>query len=206
MTDHGHGHFDERAATWDDDPEKVAGSRRVADLVAAAVPLSPSTRLLEYGAGTGLLTQALGDRVGPVTLADTSAGMREVMARKVAAGDLPADARVRDLDLSTESVPDERFDLVVTVLALHHIDDVDRVLRAFAALLDGGGHLCVADLEAGDGSFHGEGFHGHDGFDPDALADRIRAAGFAEVRIDRDVLRIDRNGRQHPVFLAVART
>src|SRR5690606_18584865 len=76
--------FDEKAATWDADPAKVERARVVAEAVRATVPLDRSTRLLEYGAGTGLVTQALRDAVGPVTLADTSAGMRDVMQAKVA--------------------------------------------------------------------------------------------------------------------------
>src|SRR5690606_25220064 len=83
-----HDPFDEKAATWDDDPAKVERARVVADALRDAVPLGPTTRLLEYGAGTGLVTQALRDAVGPVTLADTSAGMRAVMQRKVETGAL----------------------------------------------------------------------------------------------------------------------
>ena len=101
--DHGDGdrhHFDVRAATWDDDPGKAERAARVADAIRRAVPLDTSVRLLEFGAGTGLLTQALRDDVGPVTLTDTSAGMRQVMQDKIAAGAI-ADARVWDLDLAS---------------------------------------------------------------------------------------------------------
>ena len=42
--------------------------------------------MLEYGAGTGLVSQAMRDAVGPVTMADTSGGMRDVMRAKVDAG------------------------------------------------------------------------------------------------------------------------
>jgi predicted TPR repeat methyltransferase len=192
--------FDERAATWDDDPAKAERARQVADAIRAAVPLDPTTRLLEYGAGTGLVTQALRDAVGPVTLADSSAGMRDVMNRKITAGTLTG-ARVWNLDLTSDPVPDERFDLVVTVLTLHHIPDVAPVLAAFAELLDDGGHLCIADLEEEDGSYHGESFEGHRGFDVDALRAILDQAGFTEVRVDR-CGEIDRHGRSYPLFLA----
>lgn len=49
----------------------------VAGAIREAVPLDPSVRLLEYGAGTGHVSQALCDTVGPITVADTSAGMRK---------------------------------------------------------------------------------------------------------------------------------
>jgi predicted TPR repeat methyltransferase len=192
--------FDDRAATWDDDPAKVERSTKVARGIRQAVPLDRSTRMLEYGAGTGLVTQALRDAVGPVTLADTSAGMREVIERKIAAGAI-TDARVWDIDLTTDRIPDESFDLVVTVQVLHHIPDVERVLSAFAALLRDGGHLCVADLEKEDGSFHGDGFAGHHGFDRAELAASLENAGFTDVTF-QPCDEVIRGGVAYPLFLA----
>lgn len=80
--------LDDKAATWDDEA-KIERARAVADAIAGAVPLEPSMRLFEYGAGTGLVAEQLASRVGPITLADPSAGMREVASEKVAAGSLP---------------------------------------------------------------------------------------------------------------------
>jgi predicted TPR repeat methyltransferase len=196
--------FDARAATWDDDPAKLERAATVAAAIRRAVPLDRSMRLLEYGAGTGLVTEAMRDDVGPLTLADASAGMREVIARKVAAGPL-AGARVWDLDLTAAGVPEDRFDLVVTVMTLHHIAEVGAVLAAFAALLDVGGHLCVVDLDAEDGSFHGEGFAGHNGFERPALVDALAAAGFVDIEL-RDCGEVRRGDRRYPLFLACARS
>lgn len=203
--DHGPASFDERAATWDDDA-KVARAGRVADAVLSATGVDRSARVFEYGAGTALVTEALGDRVGPSVLADTSAGMREVMATKVADGRLPR-SRVVDWDLGAESIPsiDERFDLIVTVLTLHHVEDVDRVLGRFADLLAPGGRVAVADLDAEDGSFHGDGFTGHHGFERDDLVRRLVAAGLDEVTVS-DCGVLERDEGTYPMFLAVARS
>jgi len=196
-------HFDEKAATWDDDPTKIERAEAVARGIRNAVALDGSTRMLEYGAGTGLVTQALRDSVGPVTLADTSTGMREVMRAKIAAGALP-DAELWDVDLATQPAPDDRFDLIVTVLTLHHIDDIDAVLAAFATLLSENGTLCVVDLDKEDGSFHGEGFHGHSGFERAALADQLAVAGFSDVMF-HDCHHIVHDGVEYPIFLAICR-
>jgi len=193
--------FDERAATWDEDPAKVERAAVVADAIIATVPLSPATRLLEYGAGTGLVTQALRAHVGPVTLADSSEGMRAVMQAKVDAGTLTG-ARIWALDLATEPPPDERFDLIVTVMALHHIAELAQVLARFGELLVPGGHLCIVDLDHEDGSFHGEGFAGHHGFRRDELADRLVAAGFGRATF-QDCHEVVRDGAPYPLFLAV---
>ena len=193
--------FDEKAATWDADPAKVERAQVVARAIRATVPVDRATRMLEYGAGTGLVTQGLHDAVGPVTMADTSAGMREVMRAKVEAGVIP-DARVSDLDLATGPVPDERFDLVVTVMTLHHIPDIDPVLSAFATLLVEGGHLCVVDLDEEDGSFHTDGFAGHHGFDRTTLASQLSVAGFIDITF-QDCHQVVRDGVRYPLFLAV---
>jgi ubiquinone/menaquinone biosynthesis C-methylase UbiE len=194
--------FDERAATWDE-PAKVERAERTAAAIKARVPLSGTTRLFEYGAGTGLVSQALQDAVGPITLADTSAGMREQIQRKIDDGALQ-DARVWDLDLSAGAAPpDERFDLVVTSLVLHHVERIDEALRAFAALLEPGGHLCVLDFDHEDGSFHGEHFHGHNGFHRHEFGALLEDAGFRDVTFE-DCGTVDREGRDYPLFLATA--
>lgn len=199
-------HFDQHAETWDDDEDKVRRSEEIARVIAAAVPTAADTRLLEYGAGTGLVTQALLDRAGPVTLADNSSGMRAVLQRKVADERLPAGTRIWDLDLEHQDAPDERFDLVVSSMVLHHVHDLDAVLARLAALLDDGGHLCVADLDAEDGSFHAHthDFDGRHGFDRAELTRALEAAGFA-VEGFRECTPIEKEGTAYPVFLVTAR-
>ena len=195
-----HSSFDERAATWDDDPAKVARANDVAAAIGAALPLDPSLSMLEYGAGTGLVTQALRHAVGPVTLADTSAGMRDVIHDKIAAGAI-TDARVWDIDLATDPAPADRFDLIVTVMTMHHIPDLTPVLDNFVTLLADGGHVAIVDLEEEDGSFHGHGFEGHHGFDQASLAAQLATAGFTDVTFQR-CASVERDGGTYPLFLA----
>jgi SAM-dependent methyltransferase len=192
--------FDEKAATWDDDPAKSERARRAAVAIREAIPVSPTDRLLEYGAGTGLVSQELQPFVGQLTLADSSEGMRDVMTQKVAAGVLEG-ARIWNLDLDSEAPPAEAFDLVVTVMVMHHVNDIALVVSRFNDALAPGGHLCVVDLEAEDGSYHGDDFHGHHGFETDAFAGLLREGGFADVTAVRydEMLR---DGRPFPLFLA----
>lgn len=195
--------FDAKAATWDDDPAKRRRATTVADAIRAAVPLDASTRLFEYGAGTGLVSQALTGHVGPITLAEPSAGMRAVLADKVADGSLPADARIWDLDLATTAPPDERFDLVVSVMTLHHIPDTVPVLDGFARLLTDGGRVCIVDLVEEDGSFHAgdHDFDGHHGFGRGQLTAQLQRAGFEDVHFE-PCAEMEKNGRTYPLFLA----
>ena len=71
-----------------------------------------------------------------------------------------------------------------------------------------GGVLCVADLDAEDGSFHGPHVRDvHHGFPRDELARMLTAAGFAEPRFST-VYAVPRERagrtRRYPVFLAVS--
>lgn len=194
--------FDARAETWDD-PAKVKRAEEVAAAMRRAVPLRRSMTALEYGAGTGLLSFCLRDALGPITLADSSGGMRAVAERKIAAA-REREMHVIDLDLMRDPVPAERYDLIFSMMTLHHVPDVPRAFTAFRAMLNPGGWLCLADLDAEDGSFHGPGIEVHHGFERATLRSWLVAAGFCEVMIG-DCCRIEHHERAYSVFLAVGR-
>ncbi|MCU0808275.1 MAG: class I SAM-dependent methyltransferase [Candidatus Contendobacter sp.] len=198
--------FDDRAQNWDADPVKRERAEAVATAVRQRVPLSPAWQALEYGCGTGLLSFALYADLGRITLADSSPGMLAVLDRKIAAAGL-AHLHPLALDLTTDSLPADRYDLIYTLMTLHHVADVARLLRIFHDLLRPGGWLAVADLDQEDGSFHGTGFTGHNGFDREALRVQLTDAGFGSVDFSTAyVIRkaTDEGRREYPLFLAVA--
>ena len=198
--------FDAKARTWDEDAAKRERAASVAEAIAARVPGLAGMRILEYGAGTGLLGLALQPRVAEVTLADSSREMLAVAREKIAAAGI-GNARTLELDLAAGAAPALRFDLVCTLMTLHHIADLDGILAAFHRLLPAGGWLCAADLDREDGSFHGPGFTGHNGFDRADLQARLERAGFRGVRfatphvVERET---PAGTKRFPVFLAVA--
>jgi cyclopropane fatty-acyl-phospholipid synthase-like methyltransferase len=197
--------FDEKAASWDDDPEKVERARVVAEAVRSAIELRRGDRLLDFGAGTGLLAQHLADHVGGLTLVDPSSGMREVCAAKVADGQLPQDTQVWDADLVTGPLREQRFDVVASLMTLHHVDDVAGALSALVGLLDAGGRVALVDLVTEDGTFHDDDFAGHHGFDPAAVADQLSGLGLVDVRTHSGVHDVEKNGRRYPLFLVTGR-
>ncbi len=159
--------FDTRAETWDDE-SKVRRAEAVASGMRRAMPLRRSMTALEYGAGTGLLSFCLRDTLGAITLADSSAGMRAVAERKIAAAN-EKQMRVIDLDLMRDAVPSERYDLVFSMMTLHHVPDLRARACGVPRAAERGGYLCIADLDAEDGSFHGPEVDVHHGFERSAL-------------------------------------
>lgn len=198
--------FDERARTWDDDPKKVKRANDIAAAIAREVPLAPGMTGFEYGCGTGLVSFAMAESLGDITMADSSEGMLAVLGEKIVRYGERDGRRMRavKLDLSCEPLPAERYDIVYSAMTLHHIPDTAQVLRQFHGLLAPGGHLCIADLDAEDGSFHGLDVDVHHGFDRAALGAQLRDAGFVDVRFDTALV-MQRPERAYPVFLAVGR-
>ena len=194
--------FDARAGTWDQDPAKVARALTVGRAVAQVVPLA-GLRVLEYGCGTGLLGFTLQPQVAWVTLADTSEGMLAALRAKIAAAGAANMTPVR-LDLLAEAVPEARYDLVCSLMTLHHIPDTQGILGRFRQVLAPGGWVALADLEAEDGSFHGPEAEVHRGFDREAFWAQLTQAGFRDIHLET-VCEVEKENRRYPVFLALAR-
>jgi ubiquinone/menaquinone biosynthesis C-methylase UbiE len=201
--------FDERSAGWDS-PERVTRAAAVAEAFVRAVPIPTGTRAIELGAGTGLLGLAIRDLVGPERLAeliltDASTGMLEVADAKIGDRGLVG-VRTARFDLATEAPPaGAPFDLALSLLLLHHVEDTAALLRGIAGLLGPGGRLAMSDLDAEDGSFHGpeaEGIH-HLGFDRHLLAAMVERAGFRDVQL-ATAGEIERDGRTYSLFLLTA--
>lgn len=200
--------FDERAKDWDSDPNKVNRARAVAEALRAAVDIRPGMSALEYGCGTGLLSFFLQDEFASITLADTSKGMLEVLRDKIKAAKTEHMHPVR-LDLVTDPLPAQKFDITYSLLVLHHIPETDIVLSKFHEILESGGWLVVADLDVEDGTFHTDGTSDvHLGFGREKLQKRVEAAGFTEVSFSTAYhieKLIDNEQKTFPVFLMTAR-
>jgi ubiquinone/menaquinone biosynthesis C-methylase UbiE len=195
--------FDERAAAWDS-PDRVDRALSVADALRAVIPLTPDLRVIEIGAGTGLLGFAIAREVGSLVLADASPGMLAEADAKIAAAGFDNVRTVR-FELTVDPLPAERFDLALSLMALHHVPDTDAALAALAALLDPGGWLALVDLDAEDGTFHTEVDPDvHLGFGREDLGRKAEAAGFRDVAFTT-AYRIAKGDRTYPLFLLTAR-
>ena len=199
--------FDIKAAGWDQNPMHWDRSEAIAIEIKRLIPLNTEMRVLEYGAGTGITSFLLKDHVKEITLMDNSSEMVRVMTEKIKTSKVK-NLKVLNFNLEHSDYKNERFDLIFTQMVLHHVADIDLIISRFYKLLNPGGFLAIADLYPEDGSFHGDGFTGHRGFDVEILSTLIRNQGFTDVShrkcfvINKKIS--DSQTKQFDVFLLIS--
>lgn len=200
--------FDEKAQTWDDNPQHVERVKAIAIKILEQIPLSGDMTGFEYGCGTGQLSLHLQPYLKSITLADNSEGMLRVLQEKIDRQGIK-NMRAVNTDLLSGPLPTGKFDLVYTAMTLHHVSDVGTVLKKFHSLLKPHGYLCIADLYEEDGSFHDPQFTGHKGFDPSKLGKLLESSGFKNISAGKCYDIVKQTGenetRIFPVFLMVAK-
>jgi SAM-dependent methyltransferase len=202
---HEHKRFDDAAATWDDDPDHEKRQVAVAQAIKEAVNLSPRMRAVDIGGGTGRLSILLADLVRSVVITDPSPGMVQVARERIEAAGLGERLRAAQADLTIDRL-EGTYDVAWSSMALHHVQDLEGLLRSVAGLLVDGGRLAIADLdEDPDGAFHADkvDFDGHHGFDRQCLVEQLARAGFADVSFV-DATTILKGDREFGVFLCTA--
>jgi SAM-dependent methyltransferase len=138
-------------------------------------------RVLEIGPGFGATTQVLADRAGELTAVEVDPRLAQRLRDRV-----PGPVDVVTGDGADLPFPDARFDAVLCFTMLHHVPSAEHQDRIFAearrVLVPGG-------VFAGSDSLTSPRFrllHLGDVLvpvDPGTLPDRLRAAGFADVKV-----------------------
>jgi len=198
--------FDNRAGDWDKNLMHLRRSEAIAIALMCRVTISSKMTALEFGAGTGLLSFILKDKFSEIVMMDSSKEMIRVTEIKIAESG-NQNMKALWIDLEKEDFTGQ-FDLVYSQMVLHHVNNIDLIFNKFKALIKPGGYLAIADLYTEDGSFHGDDFTGHNGFDVDRLNRQLETGGFNNIVIKPCFVihRENENGefKDYPVFLLTA--
>jgi ubiquinone/menaquinone biosynthesis C-methylase UbiE len=194
--------FDARAREWDKDKMHMDRSIAIAAELEKMIPLDPTMKALEYGAGTGILSFLLKDRFSEITLMDNSREMIKVCTEKT---EFYQTNHILPIWFDLEHKDyDHHFDIIYNQMVLHHVNDYEALIFTFYSMLNPGGYLAIADLYTEDGSFHGPDVKVHLGFDPEKLADMMKNIGFKNIAF-KPCFQVRReSGIKYPVFLLVA--
>ena len=165
------------------------------------VVLSDGMQVMDFGAGTGLITTQVADKVGRVTCVDVSQAMLEKLASKE---ELQGKVDILCQNILEQPIGRE-FDLIVSAMAMHHVEDTDRMVQRFAEHLKPGARAALADLDEEDGTFHPADVEGvyHAGFNRDAFKGILEKHGFKDINFVT-AHTVNKEENSYPVFLAVA--
>ena len=107
--------------------------------------LNKESRLLDYGCGTGIVTNQIAPDVGPVTAVDISENMIAIARQKAAELNL-SNVTYLDAELTDEKVQSGGYDVISTFNLLYFVEDLDGLLRKIYEMLPQGGYfLSVTD-------------------------------------------------------------
>jgi ubiquinone/menaquinone biosynthesis C-methylase UbiE len=199
--------FDIKAADWDQNPMHWDRSESITNQIKKLIPLKKHMTALEYGAGTGIASFMLKDYIKEITLMDSSSEMVKAINDKIRTTKVK-NLKTLNFDLEHKDYKSGKFDLIFTQMVLHHVADIENIIKKFYDLLNLGGYLAIADLYTEDGSFHGDGFTGHKGFDIEILSNKIKHQGFANIShrkcfvINKKIS--DSETKEYDVFLMIA--
>jgi tRNA (cmo5U34)-methyltransferase len=200
--------FDVKAAGWDQNPMHWDRSKAVVYHLLESIPLNEKMNALEYGAGTGTTSLLLKDHLKKIIMMDSSAEMVRIMNENIKASGAD-NLKALFFDLERDKWNGRRFDLILTQMVLHHVIDIENIIKKFFLMMNPGGYLAIADLYPEDGSFHGDGFTGHKGFDMKKLSSILEKHGFTYIsgRKCFEIKKIISDGetKQFDVFLLTAK-
>ena len=174
--------FAEKSKSWDINSKRVQSAKAIADKIMESVALNKEMHLMDFGAGTGLLSYCLSDAIGKVTAVDNSPSMLKVFKEK--AKEFDCSTAFMELDLTKEMLPKETsYDGIISSMTIHHVEDIKDLFERFYTLLPQNGFIALADLDSEEGDFHSdnEGVF-HFGFERDMLEKIAIEVGFKEVR------------------------
>ena len=191
-------YFAHKSTAYDSNPSRADNVKNIAEGILEAIAYTNDQSIMDFGAGTGLLTAHIAPYVKKITTVDISPSMNEKMREK--APTLPCHIEVLHADLATENL-ERIFDGIISSMTIHHIEDVQKLFHTLYSLLRSGGSLAIADLEKEDGSFHEEdtGVF-HFGFEYDTFLTYAKNAGFVELQMRRVSVAHKPYGA-YPIFL-----
>jgi ubiquinone/menaquinone biosynthesis C-methylase UbiE len=196
--------FDQLAKEWDEKPLRVENAKKIGQGIIENIPVSKEWIVMDFGAGTGLLTFYIQPFVKQIDAVDNSQGMLEVLKEKA------KKAQVSNINpvlkhLEEDDLGEDKYDLIISSMTLHHIQDVESFIKKLYKALKKGGYIAIADLEEEEGTFHSdnEGVY-HFGFDKEKIKQLYEKAGFKDINVFT-VNVINKEGKDYPVFLALGK-
>jgi len=174
--------FAHKSKSWDMNSKRVQNAKGIAEHIIENIKLEPSMKVMDFGAGTGLLSYFIAPYVETIVALDNSPSMLEVFKEK--AEEFECKTEVLELDLSQDDL-DEKFNGIISSMTIHHLEDTKALFEKFYNMLEKNGFIALADLDTEDSSFHSDNTGVfHYGFKRATLEDIAKEVGFKNIRFE----------------------
>ena len=193
--------FEHKSKSWDMNSKRVKNAKSIGDLIVKNVDLKENYSIMDFGAGTGLLTYFIAPYVAKITAIDNSPSMLTEFKNKQS--EFVCETLIVEKDLSKESL-DEKFDGIISSMTIHHLENIEKLFEKFYNMLTPNGFIAIADLDSEDGSFHSDnvGVY-HYGFNRQELENVVKKAGFVNIEFNL-ASNINKPNGNFTVFLMTA--
>jgi len=167
--------FAAKANEWDSNPLRAEMVKKFLHEVHKYAISEKRERMIDFGCGTGVVGLDFIQSTSEVIFIDTSPAMLHVLRQKVSDANI---AHARIIEGSIEQSDEaQKADLITSLMSIHHVEDIDLILRQMAARLTPDGQLIIGDLMPEDGSFHHPEVVPHNGFSAEKLEKSLAEAG-----------------------------
>lgn len=170
--------FNDEAKEWDTD-RRINRAKQIADFLKSKINFGNKSIMLEFGCGTGLISNHFLDYFSKIIGYDQSDKMLEVFNKKF------LEEKDRVIGINNIVELNSEVDIVISSMVFHHIEDINQSLNDIKKVLKKHGELIIVDLDLDDGSFHSNeiGFKGHNGFDRDLFVKQLSLNGFNTIQV-----------------------
>lgn len=177
--------FAKHANKWDTE-QRISRSKEFSEIIKSFLHDEKYSSAMEFGAGTGLISFNMLDIFEKIVLVDVSEAMLAVADEKIKLNNISS-VKTMNIDLSTNSI-EEKFDVIYTSLAMHHVEDYKCMIKVLKDHLKAGGMFIIIDLDDKNTLFHKnkdidkEHSKDHfDGFNQEILYDYFDEIGFKNI-------------------------
>ena len=193
--------FKEKANDYDAEEWAKDMSPVIGDLILSKVPIDKQMHVMDFGAGTGLISSRIAPEVEKITAVDISEAMLEILTAKP---ELQNKVTALCQDIMEHPI-DDKFDLIMSAFAMHHVEDTNKLIQSFSSHSKAGSWIALVDVDEEDGSFHGEDNLGvyHCGFNREELKAILKMYSFENIEFVT-AHHFNYNERKFTAFLVIA--
>ena len=164
--------------------ENRKSTKEFADDIKSWIKINNNMNLLDFGSGTGLVGINFSKDVKKIIFQDINKSIFEEVKKNCDKYNINNYEFFMD---TIENYNKEKVDIITCSMCLHHVENLENIIKTFLKILNSNGYLCIVDMlpvKVDKNELP------HHGFEPEKLKKLIQDCGFGntEIKPGRDYL------------------